>query len=254
MFILIMSTAMQSEIRPEDDASFSDDNLSDVSLDEDDEELIGRVFYGDSENDSGASDNEDYDSEESSDEIDGLSDIDDVELVNKYKTLKADKIDKDLNEEEKKRLLINNFTEDQMDRFIAYRRMRVNKPGVKKVCNGVIGHPIPNNIAVVLAGISKSFLGDIITKAIEIQEKDYKSKLILDIEDKKKQKREILKSLEKGKEIEVDDRRLQYEGDYAKPLQPHHVREAWRIYKLENSGTFNPQWRRQGDADGKFFR
>ncbi|KAK6202962.1 histone-fold-containing protein [Scheffersomyces amazonensis] len=240
------------------DEQYDDDNLTDVSLDEDDEELIGRVFYGDDNNSYGSeedySDYEENGSGSSSDEIDGLSDIEDEELVRKYKKLKAGMLDTDLNEEERKRLLIANFTDDQMERFEAYRRMTINKGGVKKIINSIIGHSVPHNISVVLAGISKSFLGDVITKALEIQEKEYKAKLIIDIEDKKNQKREILKSLDRGQEIEVDDRRLQYEGDQIKPLQPHHIREAWRLYKLENSGSISPQWRRQGDADGKMFR
>lgn len=234
-----------------------DDHLSDVSLDEEDEELIWRVFYSSLEEKSRDSPLIDAGSEFSeSDELEYLSDIsdiDDAELVSKYKELKSQNIG-NLNEEEKKRLIIANFTDDQMERFESYRRMTVNKPGVKKVCNGVLGHSIPQNIAVVLAGLSKLFLGEIITRAFEIQERENKAQLILDIDNKKKQKLDILKSLENGKEIEVDDRKLQYQGDTQKPLLPEHIREAWRLYKLENSGVFNAQWRNQGDADGKLFR
>ncbi|KAK6453861.1 transcription initiation factor TFIID subunit 11 [Scheffersomyces xylosifermentans] len=243
-----------------------EDNYSDVSLDEEDEELIWRVFYSrlekngyslkDSpedyyeENDSSSEEEGDDEDEEISD----ISDIDDPELVAKYRDLKEKKIDKTLDEEQKKRLLIANFTDEQMERFESYRRMTVNKPGVKKICNGVLGHSIPQNIAVVLAGISKSLLGEVISRALELQERDHKAKLILDIDFKKRQKREILDSLDRGQEIEVDDRRLQYEGDKVKPLQPNHIREAWRLYRLENSSVPSSQWRRQGDADGKIFR
>lgn len=234
-----------------------DDHLSDVSLDEEDEELIWRVFYSSLEEKTRDSslidDGGEFSESDELDYLSDISDIDDPELVSKYKELKSQNIGS-LNEEEKKRLIIANFTDDQMERFESYRRMTVNKPGVKKVCNGVLGHSIPQNIAVVLAGLSKLFLGEIITRAFEIQEREDKAQLILDIDNKKKQKLDILKSLENGKEIEVDDRKLQYRGDNKKPLLPEHIREAWRLYKLENSGVFNAQWRSQGDADGKLFR
>lgn len=268
--------------------SETDESLSDVSLDEEDEELIWRVFYGDYESKINSNNNSgypsDYESEDYSssralalvepessglkrkreadddvhDELD-LSDIDDPELVAKYKSLKAlqDLPVSDLpvlNEEEKKRLIISSFTDEQMDKFESYRRMTVNKAGVKKVCNGVLGHLIAQNIAVVLAGLSKLFLGEIITRAMEIQQRNYRAKLIVDVENKKKQKREILKSLENGKDVEVEDVKLEYLGDKQHSLQPEHIREAWRLYNLENSSALNASWRQQGDSDGKKFR
>lgn len=238
-----------------------DDNLSDVSLDEEDEELIWRVFYGPLEerskvnyqNDSmGPSEYED-DLEED-EELTDLSDIDDPELVSKYRDLKNPSLAFNLSEEERKRLLMSSFSNEQMERFEAYRRMTVNKPGVKKVCNSVLGHSIAQNISVVLAGLSKLLLSEIITRAFEIQERHNKAKLIQDINTKKRQKKTILRSLENGIEVEVDDRRLEYQGDKQLPLQPEHIREAWRLYNLENSGSFDAQWHKQGEADGTLFR
>ncbi|RLV90690.1 Transcription initiation factor TFIID subunit 11 [Spathaspora sp. JA1] len=249
-----------------EDYEFEGQYESDVSLDEEDEELIWRVFFSewdkqenseyedDCENEYESSGEYPGSDESISEDISDISDIDDDELVSKYKELRKLKVDRTMTEEEKKRLLIANFTDDQMERFEAYRRMTVNKPGVKKICNGVLGHSIAHNIAVVIAGISKSFLGEIITKAIEVQDRENKGRLILDIDAKKNQKREITQSLERGQEIEVDDRRLQFDGDRPSPLQPYHVREAWRLYKLENSSAFTNQTRRQGDAEGGLFR
>lgn len=221
---------------------------SDVSLDEEDEELIWRVFYSQNEvNHSDSSDSE-------SDSDISVSDIDDPELVAKYRDLRENRVQEDLSPEEKKRLLIFNFTDEQMQRFEAFRRLRINKPGIKKVCNSVLGHSIAQNIAIVLAGISKLYIGEIITRAFEVQERENKAKLLADIERKKQQKRDILKTLESGTEVEVDDTRLTYEGDVQQPLQPHHIREAWRLYQLESSGAAQAQWRREGGSDGKFFR
>ncbi|CAH6723198.1 hypothetical protein CLIB1444_13S02520 [[Candida] jaroonii] len=231
------------------------DYESDVSLDEEDEELIGRIFYGNLpqslENDDELRITED---EEELSDITDLEDIEDEELVQKYKKLKSLKVDKNLTEEERKRLMMMNFTEDQMDRFEAYRRTTINKPGVKKICNAVLGHSIPQNISVILAGLSKSYLSEIITKAYEVQEKEFKSKLIEDIEIKKNNKRKIINGLSGQNEIEIDNIKLSYQGDYSQSLQPQHIREAIRLFKLENSGYFNDTWRAEGEADGKFFR
>ncbi|CAI5756079.1 unnamed protein product [Candida verbasci] len=263
--------------------SLSDYDDSDVSLDEDDEELIWRVFFSQVEkfrkhqvglidDDIDDDDEEieeffqDYDnkihtsetfSEETEDEdedegdddeskIDDFTDIDDPELILKYKNLIQEKVDKNLSDEEKKKLLIASFTDDQMERFEAFRRSTINKPGVKKIVNGIVGHSIPQAIAIVIAGITKSFLGEIITKAQAVQERDDKGKLIMDIQAKKKQKKLIKRSLENGEEIEVDDQFLRYEGDKFKPLQPNHIREAWRLYQLENSSAFD---KNKKDAD-----
>ena len=45
--------------------------------------------------------------------------------------------------------------------------MTVNKPGVKKICNGIVGHTIPQIIAVVMAGVSKLFLGKLSQKHLK---------------------------------------------------------------------------------------
>lgn len=232
--------------------SESDGYQSDVSLDEDDEALIWRVFYSLQEENTKGSDN--LNQEEIDEDMSDLSDIDDQELVAQYRELKSQE-NAPISEDEKRRLLITSFTEDQMERFEAYRRMTVNKPGVKKICNSILGHSIPQNIAIVMAGLSKLLLGDIITKAFEVQEREYKAQLIIDIEAKKKQKKETLRRLAAGDDVfEAPDKKLEYLGDQRMPLQPEHIREAWRLYRLESSGAFLSQWRTQGEGDGKLFR
>lgn len=233
---------------------------SDVSLDEEDEELIWRVFYSPLEEQTGGDEKltEDGENGESDDEeLSGLSDIEDTALVETYKRLKREREDEstEIDEDEKKRLLITSFSDDQMERFEAYRRMAVNKPGVKKICNSVLGHLIPQNIAVVMAGLSKLLLGDVITKAFEVQQNEYKTQLILDMEAKKKRKRDTLRRLANGEEVLlIPEKNLEYMGDHQMPLTPEHIQEAWRLYRLENSGAFPAKWRTQGEADGLMFR
>jgi transcription initiation factor TFIID subunit 11 len=236
-------------------------DASDVSLDEEDEALVWRVFYGDYEKrmraqgGGGDADDAPADLFNSDDDISDLSEVEDLDLVARYEELKhGDAAAAELDDEAQKRLIISLFTEDQMDRFESYRRMRVNKPGVKKVCSGVLGHSVAQNVAVVLAGLLKLLLGEIITRAMECQERDHKARLIADIDLKKRQKRDELRALEEGLEPPVVDTKLEYYGDRPQPLQPEHIREAWRLYRLESGGALSHSWRTQGDADGKFFR
>ncbi|CUM64570.1 uncharacterized protein PRCAT00002177001 [Priceomyces carsonii] len=239
--------------------SEDEENLSDVKLDDDDEKLIHRVFYSFLGQDAGVSQIDQTNdgresSREDSDEFSDLSDVDDKELINKYKELKGLGPNTNLSEQEKQRLIISNLSDDQMERFEAYRRMTVNKPSLKKVCGGVLGHSLPQNLTVVLAGLSKLFLGEIITRAQEVKERDDKAKLKQDIFLKRKRNLENMNKLADGEEIDQDDPKLVYRGDITSPLQAEHIREAWRLYRLENSSSFSSQWKAQGDSDGKMFR
>ncbi|KAI5962594.1 TAF11 [Candida pseudojiufengensis] len=235
----------------EHDEESSDEN-SDVSLDEEDEELIWRVFFSqlekhredfkhqnDTINESLELENEiqrHNENEIKDDDIslspEELKLITDSSLISRYRELKTVDFDKTLSEEDQKRLLISNFTNTQMERFEAYRRSTINKPGVKKLCNAIIGHSAPQVITTVVAGVAKSFMGELITKSFEIQERDNKGKLLMDIENKKLQKSNYLKT---GK-ADTKQVPLNFAGDRKQPLQPSHVREAWRLYEAESSG------------------
>lgn len=233
--------------------SDSESFQSDVSLDEEDEEFIWKVFYSKLENDTASS--APIDAPEAADFSD-LSDLEDADpaLVAKYRELKQ-KEQQTLAEDEQRALLISSFSEEQMERFEAYRRMAINRAGVRKVCNGILGNTMPQNIAVVMAGLLKQLLSEIITLAFEIQERENKAQLILDIDEKKKRKREAIRKMANGDELPVvPERKLEYMGDYKLPLTPDHIREAWRIFQTQGSGAFLSKWRTQGEADGKFFR
>lgn len=236
----------------------SSDALSDVSLDEEDEELIWRVFYNTRERNLRAESHEfEMDDQVEVESISDLSDLDEPELVNEYRNLKNGTIGQNLTQEEKNKLIVSAFSEDHMDRFVAYRRVGINKPGIKKLCNGFLGQSVSQNMAIALSGISKVFLGEIITRAFEIQDREYRAQLRDEIEDKKKKKLERITKLDNKESDETESAglpRLEYNGDTTRPLQPCHIREAWRLYRLENEGAFSGQRRRQGEADGRFFR
>ena len=219
-----------------------DENLSDISLDEEDEALIWKVFYSRTEDVQASLDEriqQEQENESETETMSDFSDIDDDDLINKYKELKCNKIDT-LNEEEKNQLLVSQFTNEQMDRFESYRRMKLNKPGVKKVCSTELGHSVPQNLSIALAGLGKLLLGEVITKAFEVQEKEDKRQLIFDVERKKKYKKSLSQGATPIEGINWDQTKLTYSGDYRKPLQSRHIREAWRLLNLEGSNMIAP--------------
>ncbi|CCH40818.1 Transcription initiation factor TFIID subunit 11 [Wickerhamomyces ciferrii] len=180
--------------------------------------------------------------------------------------------EEELDEEERLRLLMDHLDRDQMSRYEYYRRTTVNRGGVKKIANTVLNQSVSNNVAIVLSGVSKVFMGEIIEKARNIKLRYDKANYI----NKLNEKRELYNQLKKEyketkrngitveemekvkKEIEIIKNELK-KLDLKKvnengPLQPEHIREAWRLYQLESGTNPSGQWRHQGERDGLMFR
>lgn len=127
-------------------------------------------------------------------------------------------------EMQKMKLLLANFNDEQMSRYEAFRRANINRSAVKKLSNSVLNQSITANVAVTLSGMSKVFVGEIVEKAKEVQRRIEPPEYTAD-----------------GREI-------------VRPLAPEHLREAWRLFKLESGTVPQSHWRRQGGADGLMFR
>ncbi|KNC34718.1 hypothetical protein FF38_01121, partial [Lucilia cuprina] len=112
-------------------------------------------------------------------------------------------------EREHMKLLVSHFDEQQMSRYAAFRRANVKRAAVRKFVSHLLNQPISNNVAVVLAGMSKVLIGDVIELAREIQEKKFKAE---------------------GRPMILED------GE-PEPLLPTSIREAWRIYKQETGSV-----------------
>ncbi|ODV89758.1 hypothetical protein CANCADRAFT_20028, partial [Tortispora caseinolytica NRRL Y-17796] len=110
-------------------------------------------------------------------------------------------------------LLLEAMDRDQMSRYEYFRRANVNKTGVKRLVNSVLGQSVSPNIAIAVAGVSKLFLGELVERARQVQ------------------KRELA--------ISIGEAAAEQLG----PLQPHHVREAWRLYKIEKGTIPQAMWR-----------
>ncbi|CAK9441389.1 uncharacterized protein LODBEIA_P52570 [Lodderomyces beijingensis] len=236
----------------------SEEYESDVSLDEEDEELVWRVFFSHLEKHGDqdivdeatytlAHDSEDQPQEAEIDEeemamvSDLLRELDDPALTKRFEEARDRGSTDSLNEEEQRRLLIANLTDDQMERFESYRRSTINKSGIKRICNSIVGHSIPQVIATVMAGVTKSFVSEVISTALSLQEREHKAKLLEDIVESKRRKleamREPSKAENENENENVKQDRLKYEGDKPTPLNARHIRESWRILQAQSSAA-----------------
>ncbi|EIW77916.1 TAFII28-domain-containing protein [Coniophora puteana RWD-64-598 SS2] len=91
------------------------------------------------------------------------------------------------------KVLMDNFSPAQYDRFEAYRRHALPKQAVRKVIQQTTGQQVSQPVAQIVAGFGKVFVGEIVEKAREVQ----------------------TRRNETG------------------PLTPDHLREAYRMYQEE---------------------
>ncbi|KAG8900576.1 hypothetical protein FRB99_005966 [Tulasnella sp. 403] len=67
------------------------------------------------------------------------------------------------------KILMENFTQDQHDRYEQYRRSAINKNTVRKFINHTFGTNPSMNVAQVISGFSKVFVGEMVEKARQVQ-------------------------------------------------------------------------------------
>ncbi|KAK7469329.1 transcription initiation factor TFIID subunit 11 [Stygiomarasmius scandens] len=91
------------------------------------------------------------------------------------------------------KVLMDNLSPDQYERFEAYRRHALPKQAVRKVIQQTLGQQVSQPVAQIVAGFSKVFVGEIIEKA----------------------------------------RKVQARRGETGPLSPDHLREAYRMYQEE---------------------
>ncbi|KAH8827279.1 TAFII28-domain-containing protein [Flagelloscypha sp. PMI_526] len=91
------------------------------------------------------------------------------------------------------KILMDNFSPEQYDRFEAYRRQGLSKTAVRKVIQQQVNSQVSVGVAQIVAGFSKVFVGEIIEKARAVQAR---------------------------------------RGETG-PLSPDHLREAYRAYETE---------------------
>ncbi|KAI8975973.1 transcription initiation factor TFIID subunit 11 [Pilobolus umbonatus] len=102
-------------------------------------------------------------------------------------------------QKEDMKILLENFSPQQLQRYEAYRRSALNRTNVKRLVSQILNQQCSQTMAFVVAGFSKVYVGEIIEKAREIME----------------------------------------EWGHTGPIRPEHLREAHRRYKKDrvNSST-----------------
>ncbi|KAF8530062.1 TAFII28-domain-containing protein [Hysterangium stoloniferum] len=93
------------------------------------------------------------------------------------------------------KILMDNFTPEQFERYEAYRRSALPKQSVRKVIQQSTNYTVSQPVAQVVAGFAKVFVGEIVEKAREVQARC-------------------------GESADT-------------PLSPEHLREAYRLYQQE---------------------
>ncbi|KAG1830274.1 TAFII28-domain-containing protein [Suillus subalutaceus] len=91
------------------------------------------------------------------------------------------------------RVLMDNFSPGQYERFEAYRRHALPKQAIRKVIQQTTGQQVSQPVAQIVAGVAKVFVGEIVEKARQVQSRRNDSG----------------------------------------PLTPDHLREAYRMYQAE---------------------
>ncbi|RNA38251.1 transcription initiation factor TFIID subunit 11, partial [Brachionus plicatilis] len=107
---------------------------------------------------------------------------------------KKKKIEQIEEENKKMQVLMANFSEEQLNRYETFRRSAFQKSSIKKIIQTVCGKSVSQSVVIAMSGISKVFVGEIVEKALDVKEKW---------------------------------------GDSG-PLQPKHLREAFRLFKNSN--------------------
>ena len=70
---------------------------------------------------------------------------------------------------EETRQLLASFDDETLNRYEAFRRAHLPKANVRKIVSQIVG-PVPASVAIVVAGVGKVFIGEIVESALDIME------------------------------------------------------------------------------------
>ncbi|KAI9139265.1 hTAFII28-like protein conserved region-domain-containing protein [Paraphysoderma sedebokerense] len=127
---------------------------------------------------------------EKEDEEDSEEEEDIETATDRVTILKSDQM------KEHMRILLANFSEDQLQRFESYRRATFGEATIKRVLGNILQQPINKQTATVARGFCKVFVGEMVERA----------------------------------------RQVMTDWNERGPIRPQHLREAYRRYKEEENG------------------
>lgn len=72
-------------------------------------------------------------------------------------------------EQQRRRELMERFTPEQMERYEAYRRSGFSKNNIKRIL-AQYGHSVNPKMTIVVAGVAKVFVGEVVEEALSVME------------------------------------------------------------------------------------
>lgn len=72
----------------------------------------------------------------------------------------------------KLQVLVSNFSDEQLDRYEKYRRSAFSKVAIKRLMHTTTGTVPSSNVVIAMAGIAKVFIGEIVEEGLEIQRRE----------------------------------------------------------------------------------
>lgn len=75
----------------------------------------------------------------------------------------------------KLQVLVSNFSDEQLDRYEKYRRSAFSKVSIKRLMHTTTGTVPSSNVVIAMAGIAKVFVGEIVEEALEMQRREKKN-------------------------------------------------------------------------------
>jgi transcription initiation factor TFIID subunit 11 len=118
-------------------------------------------------------------------------------------------------------MLLDKFSDVEMDRYVLWTRFKINKAHVRRLINYSLSQSVAATIVTAVNGCTKIFVVDLIERALKVQ-MEWQAAA------------EILPTGEKlDDEAQLTDRTKMVDRG---PLTPDHLREALRRYKKERVG------------------
>lgn len=168
--------------------------------------------------------------DEGDDEEDADLDAGDDDMVDE-----GAKIDQ-LAEKKKIAVLLDAFNADQSERYNNYRRAKLKKETVRKITNQTLSQSVPPSVVTTINGFTKVFIGTLVERARDIQRQRVSAQPIMPSPPPSSGQATTNASHSTAPLTQDPLAPSQDEFEYAGPLLPDDLREAYRRYRRNGEG------------------